>query len=108
VVYVHTSFAIISIPIHVFGQSNVIVDDNGYPRICDYDLVFIIDPSEFTSIKTAGACRWTALEIMNPPEGAVSADGSLALFTTESDIYAFAMTVLEVTTSFMSTLYAKY
>jgi len=44
---------------------------------------------------------------MNPPEGPVSADGSLALFTTESDIYAFAMTVLEVTTSFMGPLDAK-
>jgi hypothetical protein len=34
---------------------------------------------------------------MNPPEDA-SANDSLALFTTESDIYAFGMTVLEVNT----------
>jgi hypothetical protein len=73
-----------------------LVDANGRPRICDYGLAFIIEPSEFTSIKTAGACRWTAPEIMNPPEDAISANHSLALFTKESDMYAFGMTSLEV------------
>jgi len=63
-------------------------------------LAFIIEPSEFTSIKTAGACRWTAPEIMNPPEDAMSTNQSLALFTQESDIYAFGMTILEVCMSF--------
>ena len=33
---------------------------------------------------------------MNPPEDTVYADDSLALFTEQSDIYAFAMTILEV------------
>jgi len=75
--------------------SNILVDADGNPRICDYGLAFIIEPSEFTSIKTAGACRWTAPEIMNPPHDAKSAN---ALFTIESDIYSFAMTVLEVFT----------
>jgi len=56
--------------------SNVIVDGNGYSRICDYGLAFIIEPSEVTSIKTAGACRWTAPEIMNPPEDAMSPNSS--------------------------------
>jgi len=79
----------------LFGQSNIIVDGEGYPRICDYGLAFIIDPSEFPSIKTAGACRWDAPEIVNPPD-TMSLDDSLALFTTESDVYAFAMTILEV------------
>jgi serine/threonine protein kinase len=50
--------------------ANVLVDHNDRPRICDYGLAFIIEPSEFTSIKTAGACRWTAPEIMNPAENA--------------------------------------
>jgi len=79
----------------------VLIDGDGYPRICDYGLAFIIEPSEFTSIKTAGACRWTAPEIMNPPEDVVSMDESLALFTNESDVYAFAMTVIEVIMPFM-------
>jgi len=78
--------------------SNVLMDSGEHPRICDYGLAFIIEPSEFTSIKTAGACRWTAPEIMNPPEDIAYADDSLALFTTESDVYAFAMTVIEIFT----------
>jgi len=78
--------------------SNVLVDDDGHPRICDYGLAFIIEPSEFTSIKTAGACRWTSPEIMNPPEDAASTNDSAALFTKESDIYAFGVTVLEIFT----------
>jgi Protein tyrosine and serine/threonine kinase len=73
-----------------------LVDADQRPRICDYGLAFIIEPSEFTSIKTAGACRWTAPEIMNPPEDTASANQSLALFTKESDVYAFGMTTLEV------------
>jgi len=80
-----------------FRQSNVLIDEGGHPRICDYGLAFIIEPSEFTSIKTAGACRWTAPEIMNPPEDS-NADDSLPLFTKESDIYAFSMTAIEVFT----------
>jgi serine/threonine protein kinase len=78
--------------------SNVLIDGDGNPRICDYGLAFIIEPSEFTSIKTAGACRWTAPEIMNPPEDTTSTNDALALFTKESDVYAFAMTVIEIFT----------
>jgi hypothetical protein len=74
----------------------VLVDESGNPRLCDCGLAFIIEPSEFTSIKTAGACRWTAPEIMNPPEDAMSSNDSFALFTKESDVYAFGMIVLEV------------
>lgn len=74
----------------------MLIDGDGRPRICDYGLAFIIEPSEFTSIKTAGACRWTAPEIMSPPEDSAITDDSLGLFTKESDIYAFSMTIIEV------------
>ena len=74
----------------------MLIDEGGNPRLCDCGLAFIIEPSEFTSIKTAGACRWTAPEIMNPPEDAMSSNTSFALFTKESDVYAFGMTALEV------------
>lgn len=77
--------------------SNILVDADERPRICDCGLAFIIEPSEFTSIKTAGPCRWTAPEIMSPPEDATSVN-STALFTEESDIYAFGMTTLEIFT----------
>jgi len=80
--------------------ANILVDQDGCARICDYGLAFIIEPSEFTSIKTAGACRWTAPEIMNPAESAQNANAAdaLPLFTKSSDIYAFGMTMLEIFT----------
>jgi len=79
--------------------SNILIDADERPRICDYGLAFVIEPSEFTSIKTAGPCRWTAPEIMNPPEyPPEDATSPLALFTKESDIYAFGMTILEIFT----------
>jgi len=88
--------------------ANIIVDGNGYPRICDYGLVFIIEPSEFTSIKTGRACRWTAPEIMDPPEDLMSANHSLHLFTKEGDVYAYAMTVLEIFTGNFPFYQKKY
>jgi serine/threonine protein kinase len=80
--------------------ANILVDHGGCARICDYGLAFIIEPSEFTSIKTAGACRWTAPEIMNPSENAQIANATdpPPLFTKKSDIYAFSMTFLEIFT----------
>jgi len=78
--------------------SNVLIDGDGCPHICDYGLALIIEPSEFTSINTAGVYRWTAPEILDPPVDATSANDSLSLFTTKSDVYAFAMTVIEIFT----------
>ena len=69
------------------------MDDDGRACICDVGLSLFIDPSAFTSFKTAGACRWTAPEIMSPPE---DVSDSSSPFTFESDIYAFAMTLIEV------------
>lgn len=72
--------------------------DHGSARICDYGLAFITELPEFTPVKTARACRWTAPEIMNLVENVrnASASGSPPLFTDKSDIYAFGMTTLEV------------
>ena len=67
--------------------------DDGRACICDFGLSLLIEPSEFTSFKTAGACRWTAPEIMSPPE---DIPDSASPFTFQSDIYAFAMTLIEV------------
>ena len=82
-------------------KSNILIDGDGCPRICDYGLAFVIEPSEFTSIKTAGACRWTAPEIMNPPEDDEYLNDSFDLFTKESDVYAFGMTFHEVILDYM-------
>ena len=77
----------------IYSKANVLVDDKGHAVVADYGLALIMDSSEFTSIKTAGTCRWTAPEIMNPPN---NGDVPLPQFTVESDIFSYAMTVFEV------------
>jgi hypothetical protein len=74
--------------------------------LCDYGLAFIIVGSEFTSVKTAGTCRWASPEVMNPPELANLSEDDVeeikdtsdpvVFFTKASDIYAFAMLATEV------------
>jgi len=74
--------------------------------LCDYGLAFIIVGSEFTSVKTAGTCRWAAPEVMNPAMNMEEDDTELlsgsdsedpaVFFTQESDIYSFGMTILEI------------
>ena len=71
----------------------MLVDSAGHAVVADYGLALIMDSSEFTSIKTAGTCRWTAPEIMNPPS---HGDIPLPQFTVKSDIFSFAMTFFEV------------
>ena len=66
------------------SQSNILIDGEEQPILCDYGLAL-------TSAKTAMSYRWAAPEILNP----VEEDMGLVR-TTESDVYAFAMTVLEV------------
>ena len=50
-----------------FNKVNVLIDSEGNVIVADYSLASIIDTSDFTSKKTAGTCRWTAPEIMDPP-----------------------------------------
>jgi len=78
---------------HNYRKANVLIDSKGHAVVADYGLALIIDSSEFTSIKTAGTCRWTAPEIMNPPN---NDDVPLPQFTLKSDIFSYAMTVFEV------------
>lgn len=72
----------------------MLVDEDGVPKLCDYGLVFIVDSTQFTSSKMAGASRWVAPEVMNPPDGDGEAQGTH--LTKKSDVYAFSMLVLEV------------
>jgi hypothetical protein len=69
--------------------------------VCDYGLALIIMGSEFTSVKMASICRWTAPEVMDPPAEQLdnvdfSDEEPPMFFTKASDIYAFGMTVFEV------------
>ena len=77
----------------IYSKENVLVDSKGHAVVADSRLALIIHSSEFTSIKTTGTCRWTASEILNPPN---NEDVPLPQFTVKSDIFSYAMTVFEV------------
>jgi len=86
--------------------ANVLINEECRPVLCDYGLAFIIVGSEFTSVKTAGTCRWASPEVMNPPELSNLSEDDMdeykdtndpvVFFTKASDIYAFAMLMIEV------------
>jgi len=75
--------------------ANVLVDEHGNAVLADYGLTFIIDSSEFTTTKIAGPARWTAPEILDSPD---DEEVSEAHYSTKSDVFAFAMTFIEIIT----------
>jgi hypothetical protein len=72
--------------------------------LCDYGLAFHIVGADFTSVKTAGSCRWTAPEIVNLFDEEAEAelvaadekDLHAVLYMKQNDIYAFGMLISEV------------
>jgi len=82
-------------------QANVLIDEKRRPILCDCSLAFIVVGSEFTSVKTAGTCRWAAPEVMNPPDPARPGEfpqgsDNDVYFSLKGDVYSFGMTILEV------------
>ena len=71
------------------------IDEGKNPVIADFGLTFIIDHGEFTTNKIAGPARWTAPEILDPP-GDNENDPP---YSKASDVFAFGMTMLQVTES---------
>ena len=69
------------------------IDAKGHAVLADYGLVFIIDSTDFTSAKVVGTCRWTAPELMVPPE---DEEEYVPTYSFSSDVFAFAMTIIEV------------
>ncbi|KZT30230.1 kinase-like protein [Neolentinus lepideus HHB14362 ss-1] len=70
---------------------NILIDQQGTPRLSDTGLCYVLSEADFTRISTGGVCRWTAPEVL--------LDESIEIpFTSRSDIYAFGMTILEVFT----------
>lgn len=59
--------------------------------MADFGLVQILDSVDFSTASIAGPVRWLAPEIMKSEDPA-----GAAVYTQESDVYAFAMTVIEV------------
>lgn len=76
-----------------YVKANVLINAHGQAVLADYDLVSIIDSTDFTSAKVVGTCRWTAPELMLPPE---NDEEYVPQYSFPSDIFAFAMTIVEV------------
>jgi len=68
-------------------------EDRVVACIADFEVTFIIDHAEFTTHKVAGPARWTAPEILDPPS---DSDPAANIYTRETDIFAFAMTIFEI------------
>jgi len=69
--------------------SNVLISDDGSPRLCDFGQSKLVEISGFTATKLAGSARYQAPELLPPDE-------STPKLTLETDIYGFSMTSLEI------------
>ena len=81
----------------LFLQANIVIDANGRPLLTDFGLsTIMIGPNSIVSAssgKGGGTARWMAPELSDPDSAATQTVAS-----TEADIYAFAMVVVEVFT----------
>ncbi|KAG8922847.1 hypothetical protein FRC00_006954, partial [Tulasnella sp. 408] len=65
--------------------SNILIDDNGHCRLCDFGLTKVASSSTSTAMRGVGTLRWQSPELWdNAPK------------SFESDVYAFGMTITEV------------
>lgn len=71
-------------------QSNVLIDDNGHALISDIGIYTVVSElqQDLANPDIAESFRWAAPEVLKPPGQVVSR---------ETDVYAYGMTVLEVT-----------
>ena len=73
------------------SQANVLVGDDGQALLTDFGLSRICGTEGFTTENPMGTCRWMAVELLS----AISNDEPIRT-TTASDVWAFGMTILEV------------
>lgn len=74
-------------------QANIFIDDAGEACLADFGMPFILDAPFWSEFKAIGPCRWTAPEVMDPPD---DEPVMKLLYSKSSDVYSFGMTMLEV------------
>lgn len=76
------------------------VTDDGVARVADFGLIFVIDHGQFTTSKIAGPARWSAPEILDPPEDEETISNEIhdPQYTKAGDMFAFAMLLIEMFT----------
>jgi serine/threonine protein kinase len=76
------------------SQSNILINGNGEASLADFGLSRILEKSGFTTRTTSGTWRYMALELVSPPGGEY--EDFIPRVTAATDVWAFAMTVVEV------------
>lgn len=84
----------------------MIVDDEGIPQLTDFGRSKLMDHLSFAMMSCIGTIRYMAPELIDVPiedvvyvhdqENSESLDEIIPQVTRQTDIYAFAMTALEV------------
>lgn len=74
--------------------------------IADVGMVYLTDTPEFVAMQSATTGRWTAPELMDPNAPRQTPAGPEC--TTRSDVFSFAMTVVEVRISHDSALFRTH
>ena len=75
-------------------KANVLIDAKGHAVLTDYELVLIAASPEFTNMVSAHTLDWTAPELLR--DGDDDVERVPLPYSLASDIFAFAMTVIEV------------
>jgi serine/threonine protein kinase len=80
----------------VSSKTNILVNDKGEALLCDFGLARLLEYSGCTTDNIVGTARWMAPELI--VSGPVL---KLPQVTTCTDVWAFAMTALEVSHQLM-------
>jgi len=70
--------------------NNILVDDDGSPRLCDFGRSKLADIRGFTASTFAGCIRYLAPELLT------TENDDTPILTYETDVYAFSMVSLEI------------
>ncbi|EGN92739.1 hypothetical protein SERLA73DRAFT_79310 [Serpula lacrymans var. lacrymans S7.3] len=80
--------------------ANVLVNDRYEACLADFGLSRMLETSGFTTTTIGGTSRWMAHELIILPDDYDDTEQNTSLlYTTATDVWAFAMTVLEILTS---------
>jgi len=74
--------------------SNILIDDGGNARLADFGLARFLLTSGYTRTRPSGTVRWMALELFAASEA--REEQSDPQVTTESDVWAFGLTAIEI------------
>jgi len=80
---------LLHLPETCYFQGNILINDDGEPTLTDFGLSKDNSAVTSSTLKGVGSVRWTAPELLN---------GSTK--TMASDVYAVAMVIYEVRTTF--------